>query len=61
MTVELGLTLRFTPLESFGTYGRDDIDRISIHYRKGEVKAPASLCEAGQAPTFLTGFTQSLF
>ena len=51
----------FTPLENFVIYGRGDIDRISIHYRKGVVKAPASLCEAGEAPCFLTGFTQSLF
>ena len=38
----------FTPLESPAIYSGDDIDRISISYRKGGVKAPS----------FLTGFTQ---
>jgi len=37
----------FTPLESLIIYGGDDIDKILIPYRKGEVKAPP----------FLTGFT----
>jgi preprotein translocase subunit SecF len=37
----------FTPLESSTIYGKDEIDKISIPYRKGEVKAPS----------FLTGFT----
>ena len=41
----------FTPLESPAIYGRDDIDKILIPYRKGGVKAPS----------FLTGFTPNLF
>jgi len=39
----------FTPLESPAIYGGDDINKASIHYRKGGVKAPS----------FLTGFTES--
>jgi hypothetical protein len=37
----------FTPLESPAIYDVDSTDRMSIPYRKGEVKAPS----------FLTGFT----
>ena len=37
----------FTLLESPAIYGVDDINKASIPYRKGEVKAPS----------FLTGFT----
>jgi len=37
----------FTPLESPAIYGGDDINKVSIPYRKGGVKAPS----------FLTGFT----
>jgi hypothetical protein len=36
----------FTPLENPAIYGGDNIDRISVPYRKGGVKAPY----------FLTGF-----
>jgi hypothetical protein len=41
----------FTPLGSPIIYGGDDIDKILIPYRKGEVKAPS----------FLTGFTPNRF
>jgi len=39
----------FTPLESPAIYGGDNINKDSIPYRKGGVKAPS----------FLTGFTHS--
>ena len=41
----------FTLLEKPIVYGGDDIDKILIPYIKGKVKAPS----------FLTGFTSSLF
>jgi polysaccharide export outer membrane protein len=41
---------RFTPLESPAIYGGDNINKHSIRYREGGVKAPS----------FLTGFTFSI-
>jgi len=45
----LWVTRLFTPLESPAIYGGDDINKVSIPYRRGGVKAPS----------FLTGFTKS--
>jgi hypothetical protein len=43
-----GLESTFTPLESPAIYGGDNINKASIIYRKGGVKAPS----------FLTGLTR---
>jgi len=45
----LWVTRLFTPLESPAIYGGDDINKVSIPYRRGGVKAPS----------FLTGFTKN--
>jgi hypothetical protein len=47
LVLSLVLTIPFTPLETHAIYGGDYINRISIPYRKGPVKALS----------FLTGFT----
>jgi hypothetical protein len=47
LVLSLILLIPFTPLESHAIYGGDYINRISIPYRKGGVKALS----------FLTGFT----
>jgi hypothetical protein len=47
LVLSLILIIPFTPLETHAIYGGDYINRISIRYRKGGVKALS----------FLTGFT----
>ena len=58
-TIFILVIIMFTPLESHSIYDGNGITNGNSYFLvRSEFKPPASLREAGQAPPFLTGFSQ---